>query len=499
MCALCLVALTCALSCSKSKGIDQVDPPDPTPIELTVSGLKSNDTLRNTVTVEIKAEHSSSVKRIEVFANDELVASATADSLSLSWNTLELPDGTYNVKVVVSDEAGNQKEQATSVVVKNALVKIDRDLLLGWGDVTDYFITDSTGQVIGRANFANGGTHERVVSIYPSKVFSDNKINLTRVATSTDLAPEIVHFVGIKRGTHLSAKNLEVSKGQLNEYQEPIPITVKNIPEYDHLLVSTNSLYYQFPVSPDYDCSLPYTEGSKSLLLIEQNGAGRYGLFDIPAGSARVELDATQANLVPAKKTIRLPAVPTEANITVYGQVSKGYDEFYTFANKKVSGNSVDIFYPENLVEELTGIVSYVQGSTQFDNYYYQGIPEDIKPWDIQANVIKPDITDFGMNASGDFAYYRVLFENKPYVGTGEGYIGVAVFASREQQAFNFPDIANEIDIPGFDLSQFKPLQFQFYTHDVPLDFTAQFNYTSNLLMPKGGKQAAIATVNLRE
>src|SRR5690606_4272102 len=201
----------------------------------------------------------------------------------------------------------------------------------------------------------------------------------------------------------------------------------------------------------------------------------------------------------PAKKTIRLPAVPTEANITVYGQVSKGYDEFYTFANKKVSGNSVDIFYPENLVEELTGIVSYVQGSTQFDNYYYQGIPEDIKPWDIQANVIKPDITDFGMNASGDFAYYRVLFENKPYVGTGEGYIGVAVFASREQQAFNFPDIANEIDIPGFDLSQFKPLQFQFYTHDVPLDFTAQFNYTSNLLMPKGGKQAAIATVNLRE
>ncbi|WP_257656876.1 Ig-like domain-containing protein [Parapedobacter lycopersici] len=331
---LCLSALAFALSCSKSKEINQVDPPDLTPIGLTVTGIKSNDTLRNTLTAEIKAEHSSGIKSIEVFANDELVASAAADSLSLSLNTLDLPDGTYNLKVVVSDEAGNKKEQAASVIVSNALVKIDRDLLVG-GDASAYFITDSIGQIVGRANFVNDGTHNNIVSIYPSEAFNGNKINLTRVSTSADLLPKIEYFVEIKRGAHLSAKNLEAGKGRLNEYQEAIPITVKNMPEYDHMLVSTNTLYYQFPVSPDYDYSLPYTSGSKSLLLIEQNGTGRYGLFDIPAGSAKVELDAAQANLIPSKQTIQVPAGATDASITVYGQVSRGYDEFYTFANKK--------------------------------------------------------------------------------------------------------------------------------------------------------------------
>ncbi|WP_257656875.1 hypothetical protein [Parapedobacter lycopersici] len=149
-------------------------------------------------------------------------------------------------------------------------------------------------------------------------------------------------------------------------------------------------------------------------------------------------------------------------------------------------------------MEDLNGIITYVQDRTQFNNYYRQGIPDDITPWDLQANVTKPDITDFDLNASGEFDYYRVLFENKPYTGTGEGYIEVAVFASQEQQAFNFPNIASEIEIPGFDLSQLKPIQLQFYTHDVPLEFTSQFNHTTSLLMPTGGKQAGIATISLR-
>jgi len=496
MCALCLVALTCALSCSKSKGIDQVDPPDPTPIELTVSGLKSNDTLRNTVTVEIKAEHSSSVKRIEVFANDELVASATADSLSLSWNTLELPDGTYNVKVVVSDEAGNQKEQATSVVVKNALVKIHRDLLVG-GDASAYFITDSVGQVVGRANFLIDGTHDDVVSLYPSEAFSGTKINLTRVSTSANLIPRIEHFVAINRGAHLTKDVF--GNGPLNEYHEPIPFRVKNITEYDNLLVSTNFLYYQFPVSPDYDYSLPYTTGSKGLLLIEQNGNARYGLFDIPAGSNQIELDAMQADLIPTKKTIHFPAGLSDVYVWVYGKVDSDYREFYTFADKKLSGNSADIFYPEDLVETLNTDISYTRGNISFSNSYLDGIPENIALWDIEARVNRRSILDFDMDVNGDFAYYQVLFENKPYVGTGEGYIEVIVFAARGQETFNFPNIAKEINIPGFDLAQLKPIRLQFYTHDVPTDFTSQFNFPSSARVPKGGKQAAIATVNLRE
>lgn len=497
--ALCLLALTCALSCSKSKGIDQVNPPDPTPIELTVSGLKSNDTLRNTLTAEIKVEHSLGIKNIEVFVDEELIASATADSLSLSWNTLDLPDGTYTVKVVVSDDAGNKKEQTVSVVVSNALVKIDRNLLLGWGDVAAYFITDSIGQVIGRANFVNDGTHDDVVSLYPSAGFSGSKINLTRVSTSANLPLEIVHFVAINRGAHLNNKNISHGKPSLNEYQTPIPITVKNVPEYDNLLVSTNRLYYQYPVSEDYDYSLPYTTGSKSLLLIEQNGSARYGLFDIPTGSTQVELDAALANLIPAKKTIRFPAEVTGVAIAAYGQVDDDYSESYTFANKEISSNSVDIFYPEDLVETVNGMALYTRKGVSINYRYYQGIPENIALWDIQANVNKRDITNFDMDVGGDFAYYRVLFSNKSYVGTGEGYVEIVVFAPREQQSFSFPEIAEEINIPGLDLSQFKPSQLQFYAHDVPSDFTWQFNYTNNALLPKGGAQGAIATINLRQ
>ncbi|WP_353185430.1 Ig-like domain-containing protein [Parapedobacter lycopersici] len=496
--ALCLSALAFALSCSKSKEINHVDPPDSTPIELTVTGIKSNDTLRNTLTAEIKAEHSSGIKSIEVFANDELVASATADSLSLSLNTLDLPDGTYSLKVVVSDEAGNKKEQAASVVISNVLVKIDRNLLFGRGDAATYFITDSAGQVVGRADFVNDGTYDDVVSLYPSEAFNSSKLNLTRVSTVDGIPPLITHVVSINRGAHLSNNDIGRNTGRLNEYHAPIPFEVNNVPEYDHLLVSTDALYYQLPVSPDYDYSLPYTTGSKSLLMIERNGSAKYGLFDIPAGSTKVELDATQANLIPAKKTIHFPSGLSRVYVTAYGKVHRDYGEFYTFAEKMVSGNSVGVFYPEDLVETLNTQVSYTQGDVSFSSVYYGSIPESIIAWDIQANVNKPSITDFDMDVNGDFGYYHVYFENKPYVGTGEGYIEVLVFAPRGQETFSFPDIAAEIAIPGIDLSQFKARQIKFYTHDVPVDFTSQFNFPNSLWTPTGGKQAGIATISLR-
>lgn len=496
---LCLLAVAYALSCSKGKEPIQVEPPQLTPIKLTVTGLTSNDTLRNTLTAEIKAEHSAGIKTIEVFANDELIAStATADSLSLSWNTLDMPDGTYSMKVVVSDDAGNKKEQVASVVVSNVLLKINRHLLVE-GDASAYFITDSEGQLISRADFVNDGTHDDVVSLYPTEAFDGPEINLTRVSTASYLTfPQIEHFVGIKRGTHLGEQSIQHGKGRLNEYQNPIPITLKNIPDHDRVLVSTNTLYYQFPSIDGYDYALPYTSGSKAMVLVERQGDARYGLFDIPDGSSKLELDAASADLVPVKKTIRFPAAVSNAYISAYGHVVKDYDEFYTFANKPFSGNSVDVFYPEDLVDTLAGTISYMRNGMSFSNYYFQGIPGEVAFWDIQAKVSKPGISDFEIDANGDFGYYRVLFENKPYVGTGEGYIEIAVFASPEHKAFRFPDIAAEMDIPGFNLGQFYPGQLQFYKYDVPSSHISQFSRVSSAIRVKDASQIAIATLSLR-
>src|SRR5690606_16328020 len=143
-----------------------------------------------------------------------------------------LPDGTYNVKVVVSDEAGNQKEQATSVVVKNALVKIHRDLLVG-GDASAYFITDSVGQVVGRANFLIDGTHDDVVSLYPSEALIDTKFNLSLVFRSANLNSRIEHCVANNRGAHVTKDVF--GNVALNEHHERIPVRVKNNTKYDNL------------------------------------------------------------------------------------------------------------------------------------------------------------------------------------------------------------------------------------------------------------------------
>jgi thermitase len=93
-------------------------PVDTTPPSVTLTAPATGNTVVGIVPVTATAVDNVAVTRVDLFVNDVLFASDTSSPYSFSWDTRQLVNGTYTLRVKAFDEATNSAE-ATSVVAVN--------------------------------------------------------------------------------------------------------------------------------------------------------------------------------------------------------------------------------------------------------------------------------------------------------------------------------------------------------------------------------------------
>src|SRR6186997_3468165 len=94
--------------------------PDTLLPELTVAGISQGEKLSNEVTLSIAASDNEGVSKVEFFLDDIMVSSLNKEPYTFTWNTLQSSDGDHTVKIVVTDNSGNRREEAVTVSINNA-------------------------------------------------------------------------------------------------------------------------------------------------------------------------------------------------------------------------------------------------------------------------------------------------------------------------------------------------------------------------------------------
>jgi hypothetical protein len=92
---------------------------------VTIISPVAGSTLRGTVAVSVSASDNVGVTRVDLYANEVIVGTATASPYTFSWGSTRVPDGSVALKAVAYDAAGNHSNFVANVTVANATAPPD--------------------------------------------------------------------------------------------------------------------------------------------------------------------------------------------------------------------------------------------------------------------------------------------------------------------------------------------------------------------------------------
>jgi hypothetical protein len=98
---------------------DDEEEPDTIAPEVSFPGLTDGTNIFGVFAIQVNAEDDGGIEKIEVYANGTLLQTITAAPYEVQWDTNPIPDGSYAIKAVATDRAGNSAEQEVTVAIKN--------------------------------------------------------------------------------------------------------------------------------------------------------------------------------------------------------------------------------------------------------------------------------------------------------------------------------------------------------------------------------------------
>ena len=122
---------------------------DTTPPSVNITSPSNGATVSGTVTIAASASDNVGVTKVEFYINNNKVGEDTSSPYEYSWNTTGYSNGTYSLKAIAYDAAGNSAvDNDTSVTVSNSQASNCQT----WTD------TAYNHSIAGRASYTNGSS-----------------------------------------------------------------------------------------------------------------------------------------------------------------------------------------------------------------------------------------------------------------------------------------------------------------------------------------------------
>jgi hypothetical protein len=440
------------LSCSKKQ--DQDNPVTPVNNAITLTGINNADSLKGTVSAQIAAT-GNQPQKIEVFANDSLIASATKAPYNLQWNTLGVVNGTYKIKTVATYDGGKQVEVSLNVVVKNILMTLETDPKVNsiYTNVM-YIVTDSAGNLLN--NIKYNGT-DRIIEVAASHPYIKNRFSVFEVKTDINSQTFITGYMSIPRG---STWNLRGISENLNPVLSGANINFTNTPVFNRMTISSDLFgrtYTALPVTISYYGTSP--TGKLLVQYVDNSSNGYYGFFNIDTTKSSTTMSLRDSIFKASiKQTASVSGGATDVNFNIYGKSDKNYDSFYVIDNGFYQGGNFTYFYPDgNYLTDFKSQVYYHQNGWTYSYTYKSLIPQAIAPFGTTANISNKTLNGFSFTAQGNLDYYSVNFNNTP----AKAYI--KIYSTSAYRSFQFPDILKLTNLSAVSLADFKISSFSLF------------------------------------
>ncbi|UII19700.1 Ig-like domain-containing protein [Fulvivirga ligni] len=181
-------------SCGDDDGT-QDPPPDTTDPSVTIKDISAGQTVWNTISLTVEATDDDEIADVELFINNESVAQSNSATVDFDWNTFEEEDGSFTLKAVATDVAGNIATQEISVDVLNTLISasIPADFFED-SETGVIFLSNADGSLITSMEFENGDN-----ITLKANDFDGEEFFLSEGYTPEGL--QIYTFAKIKRGS----------------------------------------------------------------------------------------------------------------------------------------------------------------------------------------------------------------------------------------------------------------------------------------------------------
>lgn len=447
-----LCLLTCLFlfdACSDTdKPPKNATPPEIIFTNITTAGM----TVWNTVEISMDANDDVGIETIEVFADENLIATLTARPFETSWDSYLVNDGAHTIKAIATDLDGNTAKVEISVNALNTLVTLSMadDQLYSETDFTErgfVFLSDEEGNLITNFEYHNGDD-----ITLKSNTFEGEKFFLTEALYEVRPGEDLLRmwtFAQIERGKTWVVLDDREDDDETYAGEANLKFTNLNV----------NSTYYavsngEETAAYEFNTEQAIHIRNNSKLYVtrdindEENAPMAYNLYpSVVIGDNTINLGLVNKALT--KVTISLPADSEYSSTSIAAYpVANTFTDSYSIGYY-ASGTDIltyDIYYP----------------GTAFPTYYTETDYETLSIYYRRASTSQtfslPQITNdidftFAANkltysATGDFDFFSTQYsgagDDGPYwsffLPEGTNQIIPAIKLPTELSSFTVPD-----------------------------------------------------------
>jgi len=308
------------------------------------TGLHSGDTVKWTLSAQLTTSGGPSINKIEVYANDSLIATTNTAPYALKWNTFAVNNGNYKLKAVAYESNGKQVEASLDVVVSNILVtlQIDPNINSIYTNII-YIVTDSAGNVLTSVKY-NGESIIPIVSPHPDP---KSRCSVFEVKTDPSIQTYITGYMSIPKGGFWDLRGINTNPDKW--YNETLNFT--NFPSFSRMIVSTDEIGFSFqtPQQVGNITNYGFSATTKEFVqYVDPDNNGHYGFFppDITRSATTMNLkDSTFNNSI--KKSLTINGA-TVFSLSLYGRGNENYYSYYLLDQVYSQNSNLSYFYPNS-------------------------------------------------------------------------------------------------------------------------------------------------------
>jgi hypothetical protein len=432
-----LLIISINLSCSKEDNIAPV---------ITSVNLRMNDTIRNNITIKVEATDNKSIDKLELYANDSLIAEVNKVPFEYLWNTNKVRDGEYNIKAIIYDSNGNKAESSCKIFVQNALLNIN----LGSVYHSPFKLVISDEQGIILKSLSIQGTGE--VRIMPLNQLEDSAINVV-YCLPEDGFTGIMSYIHVKRGSKFN-----MDWRSVGPVVKGVKLHLKNdIVSFSRIWLSTDWGIYQISTMSDtinLPNTIPYSSGHKLLLQIETS-EGRFYKFLTIDNIEEITEKLSDINIRQNIKSYSVPSTRSSSYLMMgIGNNADSVNRYYISQGySALNEDRLDFIYPAEYFSKYYTYVSYCPSNDNYKTYanIYQGeVPDRFDPMTAEFEIINSKADNFKANISGDFDLYQTVYYDLTQT------IELSVSAPVSQKEWKLPDLTIAFDNPDYKFDNFK-------------------------------------------
>jgi hypothetical protein len=451
-CLILIVLISILFSCSKKQD-NNVNPPIGA---ISIGSIHQADTLKGTISAQVTISGSTQANKVEVYANDSLIATGNTAPFNLQWNTLGVNNGNYKLKAIAYDNAGKQTQTTLNVVVRNFLVTllVDPHVNSIYTNLM-YIVTDSAGTVLNSVNY--NGT-DKYITVAATKPNLKSRCSAFEVKTSLFGQTYVTAYMNIPKG---SVWNLRGITENLDPKLSNAQMYFTDVPSFSR--ITTSSDLYGFTVYTPANIGngtnyLFSTTGKEYVHYVDNSGNGHYHFFDVDTINKANIIDLAANQFQPSIKRNASINGATSGNFSVYGKSDKNYDDYYLLDSYYFNGSNFSYFYPDGTyISNYISEVYYSQNGWNYSNVYTDLPPQTIAPFGTTATITNNSLSPFSFSAQGRLDYYSASF----YSASNNAYI--AIYSPSAYKSVQFPDILKLTNLSGVPLSNFKITSFSMY------------------------------------